>query len=471
MITITINSVDRTGDVATNSVRYSKTLSKSPATFQFGMRGNKTPLPTVGQSIVVANSGTAIFKGTITERVDRIEQGLVKGYTFMCMDGYFELDRRLVVKAYQNTTLGDVVTDIINNYTTGFTLNIPATTPSVNTVKFNYEQPSQCIQKLVNAAGWDWNVSATDVVSIFEPMSSTAPTVVNDDNGSIQYGTLQFERDILELANVVYIRGGEYEDPISEADSIDKYEANGVDNTFPLVYRYGAVQVTVNGTAQDVGKDFIDEAADHDCLYNFNEKLVRFPDGTLSSGDIVRVFGNAKVPLIIQAEDSESVEEYGRREYIDINKSITSIEEAELLATSRLDQKREGAKDGEFETLMDGWEVGQAVTINSTKFGVNDTYKVNRVAASLHDHENFIYSIEFIKSGQTDLVDMLIGLLGREKDNITISDAEVLQKLRKVTDTFGFDDEIVSVTKTIGPYKYGTAATGTVGKYGFSTYS
>lgn len=469
MIAITINSVAR-DDIVQDSIRYSKKLSKSPATLRFSILTNES-LPTVGQSITVTVDGEALFAGTITERTDFTEQGLVTAHNFICMDGYYELDRRLVVKSYQSTTLGDVVTDIITNYTTGFTVNVPDTTPTVRSVKFNYEQPSQCLQKLANAAGWDWDVDSNNVVSFYEPLSLVAPFEVNDDDGNIQHRSLRFDRDILELANVVYIRGGEYEDEILEADAVDKYKANGTDNTFPLVYRYGNVQVTLNGTLQNVGVDFIDDPSDFDCLYNFQEKMVRFPDGTLQEDDVVVVFGDAKVPLLIEAQDTESVETYGAREYIDIDTSITSIEEAELLASSRLDQKRDGSKEGEFRTLETGFKVGQAVTVNSALFGVNEEYKVNRVSAQMYDHENLIYTIEFIKSGETDFIDMLIGLLGREKRNITIADNEVLQRLRKLSDSFGFSDEIVQVIKTTGPYKYGTASSGTVGKYGFSTYS
>jgi hypothetical protein len=465
-----IDAVDRTADIEQRSIRYKSTLSKAPATLSFFIKGNKT-IPDMGDSVLFKLDGSNFFTGTITDKAEDIVNGLLVGYSFVCMDGFFELDRKLVVKAYNNTDVGTVMADIISTFTTGFTLNSPATTPTVKTVKFNYEQPSRCIQKLMNAVGWDWYISTENVINIFPPATNTAPYEINDTDGNHIKDSLSRDRNITELKNIVYIRGGEYEDEILEVDAIDKYEANGEDNTFPLVYRYADTEVTVDGVAQTVGVDFLNEFADgFDVLYNFQEKLVRFPDGTLSAGQVVRVFGNAKVPLIVQGIDEDSVLEYGEREGMEINKSINSIEEAEVLAIALLERWKEGASQGKFQTYKTGWLVGQTVTINSTLMGITGDFKVNKVTAKMHDHENFVFTIEYIKSGQTTFTDMLVGLIGRSTENITIADNEVLQKLKSISDAFGLTDEIVSITSTTGPYGYAPVTTKTPAKYGFSTY-
>lgn len=470
-VTIEIEAVDRTNDIAQSSVRYKQTLSKAPATFSFSIEGNKV-MPEMGDAVLVKLDGDNFFRGTITDRSESMRGSLKTTYDFVCMDGFYELDRKLVIKAYTNTDVATVMADILTNYTSGFTLDSPVDTPTIKTVRFNYEQPSRCIQKLMNAVGWDWYVDQENVVHIFAASNMTAPFEINDTEGNHVMGSLKRDKNINELKNVVYIRGGEYEDPIAEADAVDKYEANGVDNTFPLVYRYSETEVTINGTPQTVGVDFINEPADFDCLYNFQEKLVRFPDGTLTSGQVVRVFGNAKVPLIVQASDDASVAAYGEREGLEINKSINSVEEAELLAGALLDKWREGASSASFKTKKKGWVVGQTVTINSTVLGLlDDQYKINSVAATLSDSENFIFSIELIKSGQTTFMDMLVGLIGQKTDNITISDNEVLQRIKKIKDVFGMTDEIVSMVKTTGPYGFTPVTTKTASKFSFSTFT
>lgn len=453
-ISITINGTVRTTDVE-QTIRYSQTLSKSPAKFVFSMNQKAgRVIPTVGQSILVQLDAVNFFKGKITDRSDSMAANGIASYQFTCLDGYFDMDKRLVIKAYSDTTLLAVVTDIVTNFMSGFTLDIPATTPTINTVRFNYEQPTSCLKKLCDAAGWDWYVDAYDVIHVKPAADIVAPYVIDETSGNHIPKLLNFDRNINELRNVIFVRGGEYEQPIAEVDAVDTYKANGTDNTFPLVYRYGGTQITVNGTPVTMGVDFLDDPLLFDCLYNYQEKLVRFPTGTLSSGDIVRVFGNAKVPLIVQAQDDDSVLLYGERESVVIDKSIDSISEAELLASSRLEQWREGSKEGSFTSYKDGWKVGQTVTIDSPTFGVSDTYKINRVSARLQTSDTFVYDVEFIKSGQTDFTDLMISLIGKERSNITIADNEVLQKLKRVADGFGVTDEIYTYFKSTGPYVF-----------------
>jgi len=547
-LVITINSVDRTNDVAQESLSLEMQLSKSPSSLSFDMEGIKDPLPVTGQSVVLSEDGTDIFKGTIIERSDSVVGGqMLQSYSYVCLDGFYEMDRRLVVKAYNDTDAVSIVQDLVDNFMVGFTLDAPATSPTVNTARFNYEQPSRCITKIANGVGWDWYVDAGNVIRFFPVSELVAPIIINDDGGSLEFNSLTFESNVTELRNRIYVRGGRYSDAISSADAVDLYEANGIDQTFPLVYRYSDVEITVNEVTQSVGVDFINQMIDTeaslatgaatsantnqlidtgatfvtdgvsvgdqvsnttdatfaiivsvdseteltlnrdifllgtetytirerllDCLYNFQEKLVRFPEGTLLADDVVRVFGNAQIPLIVQAEDPTSVLAYGEREGIEIDKTINSIEEAEILAFARLDQWKNGSKDGSFQTREKGLIVGQTLTIDSDKFGVSEDYKINKISGSMNGSDEFIYKVDFLKSGQTTFTDIVIGLIGKSREEISISPNEVIQRFRKVEDAFSMSDEIVSVTTTEGPYGYGPVTTLTEARYNFATYS
>jgi len=522
-------------------------LSKSPSSLSFDMDGIKSPLPTTGQTVMLSEDGTDIFKGTIIERSDSVIGGqMIQSYSFACLDGFYEMDRRLVIKSYNDTNAVAIIQDIVDNFMTGFTLDAPATAPSVNTARFNYEQPSRCITKIANGIGWDWYVDAANVIRFFPVSELVAPIDITDDGDTLEYRSLTFDQSVTELRNRIYVRGGRYSDAISEGDAVDLYEANGIDQTFPLVYRYSNVQITVNEVAQSVGVDFINQMIDTeaslatgaatsantnqlidtgatfvtdgvsvgdqvsnttdatfaiivsvdsettltlnrdifelgtesynvrerllDCLYNFQEKLVRFPEGTLLSNDVVRVFGDAQIPLIVQAEDSDSIAAYGEREAIEIDKTINSIEEAEILAFARLDQWKNGSKDGSFQTREKGLIVGQVISIDSTKFGVTETYKINKISGGMNGSDEFVYKVDFLKSGQTTFTDIVIGLIGKSREEIEISPNEVIQRFRKVEDAFSMSDEIVSITKTSGPYGYGPVTTLTEARYNFATY-
>jgi len=468
MITsIEINSVART-DVS--GLTYDATLAKTPKKLSFAIKGPKT-VPQVGDEVYIENNGNPFFRGSIVARAEETQGMGVPSYRFTCHDGFYTMNSRLVIKAYSSQTLEDIAQDIVDNFMTGFTLSVTAGSPVIRTARFNYEQPTSCIRKLCESVGWDWYVDASSVIHIVPPSEMAAPYPVDEVSGYCIPSSVRYDRDITQLRNVVYVRGGEYDNPIAEGDAVDRYESNGTDDTFPLVYRYSNVELTVNGTPQTVGIDYINEPTDFDCLYNFQEKLVRFPAGTLASGDIVRVFGDAKVPLIIQAEDIVSVEAYGVREGVEINRSIDSIEEAETLAGARLEQWREGSKEGSFQSYEDGWEVGQTVEINIPTLGLVGSYKINRVRATMHTHTALKYTVEFIKSGQTTLTDMLIGLIGQTRNNVTIADNEVIQRLKTLTDQFGISDELVDIIKTSGPYAFTPVTTKTASKFNFSTFT
>jgi len=467
-----INNADRTSDIRQQSLRYTQTLNKKPAKLLFSMVAGEKTIPALGQSVTFKLDGVNdYFKGTITARSENTTGSELKMYQFTALDGYYILDRRLVIKGYQNTTAGAVIADIVANFVTGVTFTDPGGTPSIRTARFNYMEPSRAIKRICNDIGWDWAINANNVLEIFQLGDRTAPVDILDNNGSHITSSLNFDANLLELKNVIFVRGGQYDQAISAADAVDKYEANGVDNTFPLVYQYSNVQVTVDAVAQDVGIDFIDDAADFDCLYNFAEKLVRFPDGTLTADQVVAVFGDAKIPLIIQLTDEASVGQYGKREHIEISRSINSIAEAESVAGALVDQWREGSREGSFKTTNTGFKVGQSVVINSTKFAINSTYKVNAVKGSMNGHDSFEFDIDFIKSGQTTFDDILVSLIGETRNNISISANEVLQRLLMVGDGFSMSDEIIEIRKKTGPYYWAPAGAGREpGVWGFSTW-
>jgi len=111
------------------------------------------------------------------------------------------------------------------------------------------------------------------------------------------------------------------------------------------------------------------------------------------------------------------------------------------------------------------------ITINSTKFGVNETYKINKIRGTMNTHNEFVYDVDFLKSGQTTFTDIVIGLIGKSREEIEISPNEVIQRSRKVDDAFSFSDEIVSQISSSPPYHYGPVTSGNEARYNFATYT
>lgn len=461
-IKIKIQTVERT-DIIQDSISWDQALTKDPSVLSFEITNKGQSMPALGNAVVLEIGGVAKFTGTITNRNSEIREGIVEKFIFEAKDGFHAFDHRLVIKAYTTQSASAIVEDIITNFTDGFThVNVVAGAPTITTIRFNYEQPSQAMKMICNAIGWDWYIDANNDVHFFPQNYNVAPFSITDNNGNMISNSLEIQRDILNLKNAIYVRGGYFSTTISEANSLDKYVADGTQISFPLVYRYKNVAVTVNGVSKTVGIDFITDPATVDCVYNFNEKLVKFPDATKpTAGQTVKVFGDAQIPLIIQAVDESSILAYGRFEYVLIDKSIESINEAELQAMSIMNDYASASYEGKFSTLQEGLQAGQYITINSTARGIAGTFKITSINAKPYDSDSFIYTIKFLNSGQFTFFDMLTDLLAEKRKNIVISADEIIERIMIIPESIAITDEIVSMTRASRPYTWVDGALGT----------
>jgi hypothetical protein len=454
-IKIKINTVER-ADIVQNSISWDQELTKDPSVLSFEITNKGQSMPALGDAVVLEIGGVAKFTGTLTNKNSEIRSGLVEKFTFEAKDGFHAFDHRLVIKAYTSQSASDIVSDIIANFTDGFTdTNVVAGAPTITTIRFNYEQPSQAMKMICNAIGWDWYIDANLDVHFFPQNYNVAPFSITDDNGNLINNSLEISRDILSLKNAIYVRGGEFSTAISEANSFDKYVSDGTQITFPLVYRYKNVEVTVNGVAQTVGVDFITDPATVDCVYNFNEKAVKFPDASKpTAGQIVRVFGDAQIPLIVQAVDETSILAYGRFEHVLIDKSIESTAEAELQALSIMNDYASASYEGRFQTLTEGLQAGQYIAIQSSSRAISGTFKITSINAKPYDADSFIYTVKFLKSGQFTFFDMLTDMLAEKRKNIVISEDEIISRIVILPETMAITDEIISKDTTSAPYTW-----------------
>ncbi|MDQ3158811.1 MAG: hypothetical protein M3P98_01580 [bacterium] len=454
-----INTVDRSSQIDWKSLAKTEGLTKEADSLSFVIK--KTPsktIPALGQDVELFEDAIKIFAGTITEKNDYNIGGILLGYTFTCKDKVHQLDRKLVVKAYENQTAQAILENIIDTFTTGITYtNIQAGTPTLGSVKFNYEQPSKCIQKIADLIGYDWYIDVDGDLHFFNDTVSTAPFEINDTDYKLEFGTLNFNGNILELKNSIVVRGGEYQSEILEAEVVDKYIADGTQRVFVNIYRYANIFVKVDGVLQTVGIDNITDETTVDCLYNFTEKAVKFRDNNKpANGIVVKIYGDAYIPLIVKVRDQISVAAYGEQQYIEVDKTITSVSEGKTFAKALLRKWASGSSAGSFKTRETGLRTGMQLTINSTIMGVNSTYKINRIQGRANGSGSMIYSVSFISSGNITFTDIIIKLLGRDKLNIEISDDEVLQRLEIFPEVITVAD-MVTVSAKTGPYTWATS--------------
>lgn len=459
-LVLKIATIDRSSSVNWRSLSMTSVLSKEVDQLEFSVRKTSGAkyIPTSGQEVTLEEDSIKIFGGVIVEIQEVVEKGILLSYMVRCKDYSHFLDRKLATKTYEGFEAGDIVTDLITTYTTGFTTaNVPASSPIIATMKFNYEQLTRALTKIADTIGWDWYVDPDKDIHFFNSDSSVAPFNLTDAGDMFEWQSLQINQNIQQLRNVVFVRGGEYKRTIIEADAIDKYEAQANQVTFQLAYKYDNITVEKNGVVQSVGIDNIDDLGSKDVLYNFQEKFITF--NPLTAGDGIVIYGDAYIPVIAQARDGDSILAYGEYQTVVIDKNITSIQEAQLRARIELIKYSEGAYEATFRTKQTGLRVGQRITVTlSTNRSVSRTLKINRIVGKADSSGTLEYTIYVVSSGQVTLHDIFIELLERDKQNIVIASNEVIQALELLFETLSVTDSNPVVTSDSPPYHWATGA-------------
>lgn len=460
MLQLNIASTDRSSWIDWGSLAKDEGLTRQPDILSFFVKltPDKTAF-SLGSVVELYEDSELIFAGVLVERRESVHGGLVTGWEYTAKDYTHTLDKLLVAKTYENMTAGEIVDDIITNYTDGTftTTAVAPSSPTIKTVRFNYESVSRCLAILADQIGWDWYVDYTKNIHFFDSQASTPVLTLTDTSGGFEWSSLVVDRNILELTNSVIVRGGEYKSDISESNARDVFLGDGTQTMFPLGYKYADIVVTVNGVVQDVGADNLTDPLTVDVLYNFMEKFIRFNTAP-TSGHVIKVYGKAYIPVIARVRDGVSIATYGEYQNIVIDRQITSIEEAQRVGRAKLLEWSEGKYDGTFRTRTTGLSTGDMVGINSTIRGISGTFKINHISGKAISSETMEYTVQFLASGSITFADMIIELLGEKKKNIVISDEEVVQRLETLDETFGLTDSVATPVKTSPPYYVGTTA-------------
>lgn len=454
-----VNGVDRTAYVKWDTLVRTEVLTKEVDRMEFEV--TKTPLkatlPAVNDEVTLEENSIKIFGGIIVERNEKIRGGVLIGYEYKCKDYSHYLDRKLVTKNYSGQTARAIFLDILSTYTTGFTTaNVPASTPTIETLKLNYEQVTRAFAKVCDLLGWDWYVDYDKDIHLFNSDSNPAPFGLTDTNGKYVWGSLEINNTILQLKNAIYVRGGDYKKTYTAATTPDIYRGNGTQQTFALAYQYAQITVEVNGVIKTIGTDQQTDPATVDGIYNFNEKFVRFTSLTIANGDTVKMYGTALIPIVGLVRDNASIALYGEYQAVVVDKTITSIDEAQARARAEAVKYSNSVFEGSFKTVETGLKTGMKINVSSAIRGISKDFKINRIVGKTRTSNSMEYTVYLIASGQVSFTDIMVELLTQGNKNIDIGVDEVLQRLEYFSEEFGVSDTVRTPSKTSPPYRWDT---------------
>lgn len=473
---VTIAGTNRTSSVVFNSLRKTDVLNAQVDTLEFKIRryGTLTFVPALGSTVVVTRDGSTIFGGVIVRITENVKAAKIIEYTVECNDYSQFLKRELVTERYEAATVQDIIDDIVANYTTdGFTTSGVVGSLTISSISFNRLSVADSLQKLADAISYVWYVDYDKDIHFFPKNSELGPNLT-DTSANYIYDSLEVVEDLTQVRNSVLVQGGEQ---VSSSPRTEYFDGNGTRTQFALANKYASLPtVTVGGSPQTVGVDYLDDDASFDCLWNYNEKYVRFTAGHVpaSGTNNIVVSGNYLFPIVVSVPSPASQAIYGTYSFSITDKTIKSQAEAIDRALAELASYANQLYEGSFRTYTDGFRSGQVVTINSTQRGKNISVLIQSVTARMRDPlgTQLEYDVRFATLKSIGIIEYLQNQL-RSKEVVVDDKDTLLNYVTIAGDTVTTSDSLATPTHTSGPYKWSNDAGTTPNKmvWGYFTWS
>lgn len=450
---VTIDGVDRTGDIVNASIIINDIINDQQNTCQLSLIDlSETGAPATDTEIIITGiDGTIKFGGYITtvQLMEKMTNGIIR-YDVTCVDYARLFDRNLVHKTYQSQTDKQIIEDIVAVYCKGSgitTVNVVEGV-TIDQIQFNYIQPSQCLRKIADLTGRNWYIDYDKDIHYWPLTQSAAP--YNIDSSADDYSNLFISRDASQLKNRVYVRGGT---KLSDETTYTE-KGDGTKRKFVLPDKPHDVTVLVNGVEKTVGVKNV-ETSGYDWYLNYQEKYLDQDSGgtVLSTSDTLTVTYSYDIPILVAVENTASILANGVQEFAIFDKSISTTEAARDRASAELTDYANTIIEGGFDTHTDGFISGQYIHIDLTNYGVDDDYLIQSVTAKSIGAGQFIYSIKLASAKTMGIIRFLIELLEANKNLIELDDNEVIDELVSQTDALLSDSILDSlVIDSAGPY-------------------
>lgn len=430
MISVKIDNVDRTSIINFGSLTKRDVINQTADTGSFVINYDsvQTFRPEANSVIEIYDGVNKTFAGRICKVSKQVlGPGDVK-YNCSFKDYSYDFGRILINEGYDNETVGDIIDDIAATVATE--AGITFTTANVDCdilitkVRFARVPADECLDRLAKLTGFSFYIDYDKDIHFFERNSELAPFNLVDNDGNYVTDSLQVSDDFTQIRNRIFIKGAEI-----EGESRAETYVGSADNSrkfFKLSNKFARVPtVTVGGVSKTVGVDYLDNEADFDCFWDYNQQYIRFKTATTPGAVNVVITGIPLYTPEFQIEEPQSISDYGVFEFAETNKSILSRAQAADYADAQLTAYKNGIIEGSFETYTTGLRSGQIINITSTLLNVNEDFLVQEVAFKMVTPETYIYQVRLATLRTIGIVEFLIGLI-RSEQRILESDSEVI---------------------------------------------
>ena len=463
-------------------------LTKEKGQFSFNIKAPQAPtlptnMPQIGDEIYVnytINGVTElIFGGTLVTSEPIVSGGVLLLYQMTAADWGFIFDSMVVKKNYAGMDPQDIVEDLVSTFCpAGFTTNhVQRGNFLVSSIKFNYQQPSKCLEALAKQVGWDWYIDPNKDVHFYfaegnvgtSSEITAAPIIIDDSTGDIEWGTLDVQVDITNMKNAIFVVGGTYAkdyvlDPNPAATPpqyapVDVYTSVAGTFVYPLAYPYSQASLTITlaGTGQSIGTDQQTDPSLVEVLYNDAGRFIRFTSDP-GDGNQIIIQGEAQIPILAYVQDTNSIATYGLLQDSIADSTILSIQEAQERAQAEIDMFGHPVYTVKFSTISPFTHqlaIGQQITLNSAKFGVaNKMLIIKQINFVARTPTQLEAQVQCLGSDSVTFNDIMLTLLQQNLGQASTPDSTVLQVLLPIAEGLELGDT-VTVTSGTAPYKWG----------------
>lgn len=349
-----------------------------------------------GQEVGVYFEGDRLFGGKITQIRKKVKGGKSQARTIQvkAADWNMLCDKEYVAYSWENKTLSEIVTDIVNVRTylgtqDGITIGTIPTTPTFDKINASWARVSDIFRDLADQVEMTWNIDPDKELTFFERSTNSAPFTIGD-LGIKRFRDAEYNETTKDYRNVQVLQAGkDVTANITETFRGDNVDTNPEDRrrTFSVklpISEIVSVSITGRTNPQRIGIRGVDEDGDL-TIENYaqwfyqvdsnevsqNAAIDETNNPTLTDDETMTVVYKGLVPIILVKELDDEIEERqsveggsGRYVRLDTAEDVDGRDLAEAKANGLLAQYGTLPGDLTYSTDRVGLRAGMLQTIS-----------------------------------------------------------------------------------------------------------
>ncbi|MFS1513053.1 hypothetical protein VQL36_11540 [Chengkuizengella sp. SCS-71B] len=408
-----------------------------------------------GQRVEIKqDNNSLVFGGVIDRSVETYISlaGEGKIHKITCTDWTFLSDKRIIARAYENKSAGEIVQDIVDHFLSHEEVNVGNVQAGPNVIEavFNYIPITDAMDALAEKAGFEWWIDKHRQLHFVDPSTYPSNIYINEHS---PIRNIEVEPAGEKYRNKQYIKAGrDITDPQTES-----FKGNGSQQSFTVGYPIALEpMIKVNNVVQTVGLNSSDEDKSWYWSKESNTITQEKSATPLGEQDTLEITYQGSFDIIAVTYDSDEVIQRssleggtGIHEFVDDDPDVNSREAAFQSANAKLAKYGKIGKRIKFETELSGLHAGELLRIELPTFNINDDYLIESIAAS-ERNERFTYTVTAVAGAVTGgWVTFFKEMANKGKAFVlreNISENEVLILLEQLTESIGIQDEMTYST-------------------------